>query len=68
MSLIAQWIQLADYQYFPVQWQEKSHVTDVTRTQKVTSVTYKKQAHYTWKYWYSEDYKTRAMSDMYFQN
>ena len=30
MSLIARCMQLTDFQHVPVQWQEKSNVTDVT--------------------------------------
>ena len=67
MSLIARCMQLFDYQYIPVQWQEKMHVTDVTKLVRVTLVTCKKQANVTWGYWYSTDYTIRAMSDIYFQ-
>ena len=66
IALIARCIQLTDYQHIPVQWQAKFNVTDVTRTGKVTSVTWEKQADVTWERWYSTSYNTRAMSDMSF--
>ena len=67
MSLIAQMLQLTDFQRIPVTYKPKTDVTHVTRIEKVTSVTSKKQAHVIREYWYSDSYTTCAMSDMSFQ-
>ena len=47
MSLIARALQLVDFQHIPVTCKPKTDVTHVTRIEKVTSVTSKKQAHVT---------------------
>ena len=50
MSLIARAPQLADFQCIQVTCKPKADVTHVTRIEKVTSVTSKKQAHVTVEY------------------
>ncbi len=50
MSLIARAPQLADFQHIQVTCKPKTDVTHVTRIEKVTSVTSKKQAHITVEY------------------
>ena len=50
MSLIARALQLVDFQCIPVTYKPKTDVTHVTRIEKVTSVTSKKQAHVTVEY------------------
>ena len=50
MSLIARALQLVDFQRTQVTCKPKADVTHVTRIEKVTSVTSKKQAHVTVEY------------------